>query len=177
MPTPTPNHPAPPDSSLSGGGLLIGGLGLVAGVALLSVGAVALFADLGTAPDAAPAALPVQPAPVAVRLWDVYDGDSLRVELPDGSLERVRLLGIDTPERNARARCPAEAAAAEAARAVLEGATRSAGGLRLLRAGTDRYGRTLGLVFADGRDMSALLLDGGHARAYQGGTRAGWCAE
>ena len=36
--------------------------------------------------------------PIAATVTDVVDGDTIEVELPDGSTEDVRYIGIDTPE-------------------------------------------------------------------------------
>lgn len=36
--------------------------------------------------------------PVLVKLRNVWDGDTFWAELPDGSEEKVRLIGVDTPE-------------------------------------------------------------------------------
>ncbi|WP_290897841.1 thermonuclease family protein [Hoeflea sp.] len=40
---------------------------------------------------------------------------------------------------------------------------------------TDRYGRTLACVYADGRDVAKALIAAGLARPYDGGRREGWC--
>lgn len=37
-------------------------------------------------------------APALVHLTDTVDGDTFEVEMPDGTTERVRLIGVDTPE-------------------------------------------------------------------------------
>lgn len=51
---------------------------------------------------AAPAATQDEPSPPEdaelVRVIDITDGDTIRVEWPDGWWERVRYIGIDTPE-------------------------------------------------------------------------------
>jgi endonuclease YncB( thermonuclease family) len=41
--------------------------------------------------------------------------------------------------------------------------------------GQDRYGRTLAVVLADGRDVAEVLIGEGLAREYHGGRREGWC--
>ena len=43
----------------------------------------------------------------AVTVVEVVDGDTMDVRYPDGSTERIRLLGVDTPEVSGRAE-PAE---------------------------------------------------------------------
>lgn len=87
------------------------------------------------------------------------DGDTLRC----GS-ERIRLLGIDTPELpghcRARRRCvagDAEAATRSLARAI-------DGALVVTRTGEDRYGRTLATVRGPLGDLSCHQLQFGEAR-------------
>ena len=36
--------------------------------------------------------------PVLVWLYDAVDGDTVEVTMPDASIERIRLIGVDTPE-------------------------------------------------------------------------------
>ncbi|MDX1694921.1 MAG: thermonuclease family protein [Ketobacteraceae bacterium] len=88
-----------------------------------------------------------------VQVREVFDGDT--VQLADG--RKVRLIGINTPEL-ARDERPEEPLAREArvALAVWQGKT-----LRLLTGEErkDRYGRTLGHLFApDGSNITAALL-------------------
>lgn len=68
------------------------GLGAIASLAVLLglVGAACSESsvDPGTADDGSPTAEVVQ----------VVDGDTIEIRLPDGRLERVRLIGIDAPE-------------------------------------------------------------------------------
>ena len=103
----------------------------------------------------------------------VIDGDTF--VLRDG--QRVRVAGLDTPERGHRARCPREQAlavrATERARALL------ADGFTLLPARSrDKYGRLLAsVVLPDGRDFAAVLIDEGLGASYRGrGPRVDWCA-
>lgn len=99
----------------------------------------------------------------------VHDGDTIRI----GS-ERIRIIGLDTPEIGSGARCPAEQQGAVAARAELERMLFRAK-VTIRRDGTDRYGRTLAYVYADGENVARALISAGLARPYQGGKREGWC--
>jgi endonuclease YncB( thermonuclease family) len=107
-----------------------------------------------------------QPAPL--QACRAVDGDTIRC-----GETRIRLAGIDAPER--RARCEAERRLAEAATerlsALLEG------GVSLRATGEDRFGRTLAVVHNDqGEDVGAVLVREGLARPYHGrGPREGWC--
>lgn len=104
----------------------------------------------------------------------VTDGDTIRC-----GDERIRLLAIDAPELGT---CPRWRTCVDgdgqAARAALQ---RTVHGKRLTieRTGTDRYGRTLGVVYADGRNLSCAMVAAGQAqyvaRWDQGGAVARDC--
>ena len=105
----------------------------------------------------------------------VIDGDTIKL-----GERKIRIIGIDTPEIDAR--CPAEALQAEAATAELQ---------RLLNLGafemvgridtrTDKYGRellALRRMRPDGTAQSIAddMRNSGLARRYLGGLRSGWC--
>lgn len=92
---------------------------------------------------------------------NVVDGDTLDVRLVSGRRERVRLIGIDTPERGACLSGPATAQArrlAQGERAVLRGdATQDT---------RDRYGRLLAYASVRGRDLGFQQVTSGLARVY-----------
>ena len=113
----------------------------------------------------------MQSAPCSV--IRVIDGDTADLDCGAG-VERVRLVGFDTPEKGG-ARCRDEYQRALAAERHLRGLL-SAGEVRAERQGVDRYGRVLARVSAGGEDVAAAMIAGGHARAYAGGVRQGWCA-
>jgi micrococcal nuclease len=92
----------------------------------------------------------------------VVDGDTVRVAVSDGTVERVRLIGIDTPELGT---CRADAAT-RAARML-------AGGRAVVLEGDatqavrDRHGRLLAYVLVRGeRDLGLELLERGLARVF-----------
>jgi len=105
----------------------------------------------------------------------VIDGDTFKI-----GNRKIRIIGIDTPEVDAR--CPAEAVQAQAATAELQ---------RLLNQGPfemvgriddskDRYGRdmrALRRVRPDGsvQSIAEEMRASGVARRYLGGLRGGWC--
>lgn len=100
----------------------------------------------------------------------VIDGDTIEY----GGLS-VRLIGFDTPETY-YADCASEKQRGDAATARLRQLIRGAGTLQLfLRDGRDRYGRGLGSLLVDGRDVGNVLISEGLARPYSGGQRRGWC--
>lgn len=110
-------------------------------------------------------------ASISVR---IIDGDTVEVR---GSNERVRLMNIDTPEMGDGARCQAERTAASRARRALQQIVQDARTITLHSSGgQDRYGRTLGTLRADGRDIGRMLIEQGHARPWRG-RREPWCAD
>jgi endonuclease YncB( thermonuclease family) len=101
-------------------------------------------------------------APLAASVVRIVDGDTLVARLGSGRSERVRLLGIDTPEVGT---CYAAQAAA-AARALALGRK-----VQLLgdatQADRDRYGRLLAYVaLPGGVDLGRTLVARGVARVY-----------
>jgi micrococcal nuclease len=97
----------------------------------------------------------------------VVDGDTLWI-----GREKVRLTGIDTPERAGHS-CHATGPIARAAQARLW-QLMQAEPIRLMREGHDSYGRTLGSVTAGGIDVAMQLLAEGLARRYVRG-ESPWC--
>ncbi len=108
----------------------------------------------------------------------VIDGDTFAARVrvwPGLDVEtRVRLRGIDAAELHAR--CAEEFAKAQAARAALQ-AILAEGGVTIWRVGVDKYGGRVDALAATRAtaDVSAAMLAGGFARAYDGGRRGGWC--
>lgn len=123
-------------------------------VGLLLAGALVGCTDAETA-------APSSPAPGTAVVTRVVDGDTFEVTT-DGGSEKVRVLGIDTPERQD---C-GYAAASDAAAALLRGAT-----VALTPDPTqddrDRYGRVLRYVtLPDGTDLGKRVIGDGFAREY-----------
>ncbi len=114
----------------------------------------------------------------AAEVVRVIDGDTFeaRVHVWPGLdvTTKVRLRNIDAPELHAR--CVDESTKAQAARTALEQML-AAGGVMLSRVGIDKYGGRIDALVAthDAADVSAALLGGDFARAYDGGRRGGWC--
>ena len=115
-----------------------------------------------------------------VSIVRIIDGDTLRVIFPDGSQDRVRILGIDTPEKAADDNDPGKFGGAGDARllALWGGAAAQYTAARLdgqvttiesdCAAGTrDRYGRILAYItLPDGSDLGEELVAQGLARVY-----------
>lgn len=91
------------------------------------------------------------------RVIAVHDGDSLTV-LVERTQYRVRLAEIDAPEHHQAFGTRAKQALSELAygREVL-----------VVERGQDRYGRTLGTVFTDRRNLNAAMVAAGYAWVYR----------
>jgi endonuclease YncB( thermonuclease family) len=106
------------------------------------------------------------------------DGDTFeaRVHLSPGLdvTTHVRLRGIDAPEL--KARCDKELRMAEAASNALRNLL-AEGEVTISNVGPDKYQGRVDADVATRRtpNVSAALLAGGFARAYDGGHRSGWC--
>ncbi|KTG30945.1 lamin tail domain-containing protein [Haloferax profundi] len=120
---------------------------------------------------------------VSVDVVEVVDGDTIKVVMPDGARETVRLLGVDTPEvygentpdefegvpdTDEGAACLRDAGhdASDFAKDRLSGETVE---LRFDEKAGERgyYGRLLAYVVVDGAEFNYELLTNGHARFYE----------
>jgi micrococcal nuclease len=110
----------------------------------------------------------------------VVDGDTVDVDIDLGfgvclKDERVRIMGIDTPE--SRTRDKVEDLFGEAAKARLKVLMKDGGKLITTedRKGEDmkgKFGRILGdFRIGDGRKVTDILIEEGHAVAYFGGNK------
>ncbi|CCQ33518.1 nuclease SNase domain protein [Halorhabdus tiamatea SARL4B] len=139
----------------------------------------------GTAVEISAAETPAAPAGEnwTVTVVEVIDGDTMDVRFENGSTERIRLLGVDTPEPDAEVN-PAEwdgIPDTEAGLSWLRDWAENAGVFaeqRLageeVRIVTDElagrrggYGRLLVYVVLDGDVFGQQLLEGGYARLYE----------
>ncbi len=119
--------------------------------------------------------------PYDFKVLKVNDGDTVVFEAPfmPAPLKpqlSLRVLGVDTPEKGARAGCPAEAAAAEKASAFTKNLVANATEIKVELKEHDKFGgRVLGDLIVDGQRLSELLIKNGHARPYFGEKKASWC--
>lgn len=106
----------------------------------------------------------------------IVDGDTIQVKR-----SVVRIYGIDAPELHAY-KCDSEKALAQSARArmiALLSPPRVASVERLRdrkhHVRHDKYGRVLGRVSSDGRDVAPIMIAAGLAHSYFGGAKQSWC--
>jgi micrococcal nuclease len=147
------------------------------GVLALLLAALAMGCATSSPPGPAAGATPTDPsatsadvvapqdggAPAVVT--HLVDGDTLDVRLQGGTTERVRLIGIDTPETkkpNTPVQCYGPEASARLAQLVPVG---TAVALLADVEARDRYGRFLAYVFrrADGLFVNLAMVEGGFA--------------
>ncbi len=95
----------------------------------------------------------------AVSIRSCYDGDTCNTTTGG----KVRLACIDTPELRRRNADPVPAKAArDYLRSYLKGKA-----ITIRRIDTDRYGRTVAELFADGANVQEQLVASGHAEIYR----------
>ena len=95
----------------------------------------------------------------------VTDGDTINV-VSNGHKEIIRLVGIDAPETSKKKHEPGQP--------FSQKSTKYLAGLVLNKSvdvksyGTDRYGRTLAVVFVDGKNVNLEMIKAGLAEVYRG---------
>ena len=113
-----------------------------------------------------------------VKITRVVDGDTVDAEVDLGFdtfiKDRIRLMGLDTPE--SRTRNKKEKALGLAAKAYLKELLKENKGdiiLRTSKEGKGKFVRILGtLLIYDGKtSVNQMLIDEGHARNYFGGSK------
>ena len=108
-----------------------------------------------------------------VNIIKIVDGDTVDVDIDLGfgmwiKDERVRMMGIDTPE--SRTRDLAEKKLGLAAKERLK--ELCCGNMKVQSLGKGKYGRILGIPYTeDGKDICQLLINEGHAVEYDGGKK------
>ena len=124
------------------------------------------------------------PALAADYAWPVVrviDGDTVAVDAsadmpPELADVRVRLKGVDTPEKGGRAKCDHERDAGQAATAFTTRAVNEASRIVVRDPEWGKWGgRVVADLVLDNRSLSDSLIAAGHGRAYDGGRRGSWC--
>lgn len=103
----------------------------------------------------------------ALLITRVVDGDTVDITGPEGET-RVRLYGIDAPEMNQRYGREALVfleAAADSDDVLVDAMDR------------DEYGRVVGVLYVDGRNINREMIKSGAAWVYRPFCRADFCSE
>lgn len=135
--------------------------------ALTALSTAALGCSAAAAPDAA--STPTVAEALHAQIAYAVDGDTLRVELADGNLAYVRLVGIDTPEDvrpGYPTECGSRAAASSMESLAPEGASVTLRPDSVADA-SDRYGRLLAHAFVNARQLEIAQLGRGWAEVYR----------
>ena len=103
----------------------------------------------------------------------LIDGDTVKLQCEEGGSKNARILGYDTPEKNAQ--CITEYVNANRATWPLRWALWTSDIIEVSSNKRDKYGRDLIVLMADGKDVADHMISSGLARAYYGGKRQGWC--
>jgi endonuclease YncB( thermonuclease family) len=115
--------------------------------------------------------------------WKVVrtvDGDTVEVEatwLPAelGKTIRIRIYGVDTPEKGGRAKCEAEAMLGAKATEFTKKFVASKNVVIEIKEWDKFGGRILGDVMVNKRSLRAELISKGYAREYFGDAKKSWC--
>lgn len=119
--------------------------------------------------------------PYDLRVIRVLDGDTVEIDAPFLPIElkqvlKLRILGVDTPEKGFRAKCEKEALLAERATEFTRRVVFSATKHQVILKQWDKYGgRVLGDLLLDGKSLRELLLENNYAVSYNGAKKPNWC--
>lgn len=111
----------------------------------------------------------------------VIDGDTVAfkaVWLPDPLKKELllRVYGVDTPEKGARAKCKKEAELGALASFFTQELITNATKKQIVLISWDKYGgRVLGDLILDGKSLRQQLIQQGYAREYFGEAKTSWC--
>jgi micrococcal nuclease len=119
--------------------------------------------------------------PYSFNITRVIDGDTVEFEapfMPDPLPKKmvIRVLGVDTPEKGSRAKCPKENTMAKSATEFTTKLIINAKSVQVELKQHDKYGgRVLGDIIIDGKRLSNMLINKGLAKPYYGEKKASWC--
>lgn len=110
----------------------------------------------------------------ACAITHIVDGDTLDLKCAGGPVERIRIMGYDTPETYF-AECPAEKRLGDTATNRLRQLAATTSVTRVERHGLDRYQRVLARIWLGGTDLAQTMVSENLAVPYNGGRRISWC--
>jgi endonuclease YncB( thermonuclease family) len=95
----------------------------------------------------------------------VTDGDTIKV-VNNGKASTIRLVGIDAPETSKKKNQPGQPFSRKSTRYLANLVLNKS--VEVKSYGTDRYGRTLGVVFVDRKNVNLEMVKAGLAEVYRG---------
>ena len=101
------------------------------------------------------------------KVVSVTDGDTIKV-LHNGKEEKIRLYGIDTPEKKQSFGQKAQ----ELTSVLVAGRN-----VEVQQKDIDRYGRIVGLVSVDGQSLNELIIQNGYAWVYRQYCKEKFCSD
>lgn len=140
-----------------------------------------LLAVLALLPALAFAQKTPQGVTYPAQILNVSDGDTIVIAAPflPAPLKpqlSVRIFGVDTPEKGARAKCPKEAQMGEAATQFTKKMVAQGKQFQVILYGWDKFGgRVLGDILVNGQSVRQGLITNGLAREYFGEAKTSWC--
>lgn len=110
----------------------------------------------------------------------VIDGDTVEISAPflPKPLKPemgLRILGIDTPEKDFRAQCDSENKLGHAATDFTTNLVKNAKRIKVEIVDKDKYFRLLGNLIIDGKSLADSLIENKLAREYHGEKKESWC--
>jgi endonuclease YncB( thermonuclease family) len=96
-------------------------------------------------------------AAAPVTITGIIDGDTVRARVADGRQIKIRIYGIDAPER----RQPYGQRATQAIKSLISGKR-----IEMEVMDKDRYGRTVARLLANGQDVGGEMVAAGYAWVY-----------
>ncbi|MFC1577626.1 thermonuclease family protein [Thermodesulfobacteriota bacterium] len=100
----------------------------------------------------------------------VTDGDTIKVS-NNGTTTTIRLVGIDAPETSKKKNEPGQPFSQKSTKYLSSLVLNKSVDVKSY--GTDRYGRTLGVVFVNGIDVNLEMVKAGLAEVYRGSPAKG----
>lgn len=117
------------------------------------------------------------------KITRVVDGDTVEFEakwLPSelGNTLKLRIWGIDTPEKGWRGKCEYEKELGQKASDFVSDLVYNGKKFEIILKKWGKFGgRVLGDFYVDGVSVRELLLENGLAREYYGDRKVSWCGE
>lgn len=110
----------------------------------------------------------------------IVDGDTISTKIFSMPRElqdyKIRVLGIDTPEKGHLAQCPKEAEMAIRASKFTREFIGQVRKMDVDKCSHDKYGGRIDCeVYINGKSLGDALIASGLARKYNGGKKSSWC--